>query len=142
MLLDANVLIFAVDEASAHHDASHAWLEAALNGDERLALPWQTIGAFVRITTHPRLSARPLTAEAAWGFVRDWLDAASTWVPPATERTAAILGELLVETRVTGNLVTDAQLAAIAIEHGIAVVSADTDFVRFKRVRWINPLDP
>jgi uncharacterized protein len=140
VLLDASLLLYAVDERSPWHLSAAAWLEEALNGTQRIGLPWQTIGAFVRIITHPRVVTNPLTAPQAWGLVDAWLRADTTWIPAASERTAAILGDLLAATRVTGNLVPDAQLAALAIEHGLVVHSADTDFARFTQVRWVNPL--
>jgi uncharacterized protein len=139
MLLDANVLIYAVSAASPHNESARNWLTEALNGAERIALPWQTIGAFVRITTSSRINEYPLTPEASWSFVSEWLDHELTWIPPTGTLTATIFGQLLAETSPSGNMITDAQLAAVAIEHGIAVVSADSDFARFTRVRWINP---
>lgn len=142
MIVDANVLLYAVDEASPHHAVCAAWLTDALNGPERVGLPWQSLGAFCRIATHPRVSARPLTATAAQDFVDGWLDAPSTWVPPASERTAAAYALLTRRHHVVGDLVTDAQLAALALELGVAVVSADSDFARFPEVRWVNPLHP
>lgn len=140
MLIDANLLIYAVDETSAHHERAAAWIAAVLNGDRRVGLPWQSIGAFVRITTHPRVTSRPLTSRRAWEHVSAWLDADPTWIPPATERTADVYGRLVEAHRPTGNLVPDAQLAALAIEHGLTVLSADTDFARFPEVSWRNPL--
>ena len=142
MLIDANLLLYAVDERSPDHSRAASWLTDTLNGDRRVAIPWQTIGAFLRISTHPRAAAQPLTATDAWARVRDWLAAAPTWVPPATERTAAVLGDLTGRYEITGNLVTDAQLAALAIEHGLTVCSADADFARFEELRWENPLSP
>ena len=140
MLLDANLLLYAVDSESPHHARAAAWLTEVLNGDRRVALPWQTIGAFVRISTHPRVSERPLTAAQAWTYVAAWLDAPAVWVPPATERTAVVFGELITRYHLTGNLVTDAQLAALASEIGAAVQSVDSDFARFREVGWHNPL--
>jgi toxin-antitoxin system PIN domain toxin len=140
MLLDANLLLYAVDARSPHHERAADWLEGALNGDRRVGIPWQSIGAFLRISTHPRVAADPLSAEAAWGFVDDWLGAGPAWIPPATERTAAVLRQLVSKHRVTGNLVTDALLAALAVEHGLVLCSADTDFARFDELRWENPL--
>ncbi len=113
-----------------------------LRGSRRVALPWQTIGAFVRIVTHPRITTSPLNATEAWSFVASWLAVEVTRIPPTSARTATILGELLTRHQVTGNLVTDAQLAALAIEHGLPVVSADSDFARFPEIRWENPLAP
>lgn len=139
MLIDANILLYATDSSSPHHARVADWWEAALNGHQRIGIPWQSIGAFLRIVTHPRIVENPLSAAAAVGIVEDWLAADPVWVPPATERTTRILMELLRSTGVTGNLVTDAQLAALAIENGVAVASADSDFARFP-VTWVNPL--
>jgi uncharacterized protein len=140
VLLDANVLLYAIDEGSRHHDRCADWVRAAFLGPRRIALPWQTIGAFMRIATHPRVFARPLSAVDAWAAVQQWLAAPTCWIPPATAQTARILGEVITGSDIRGNLVTDAQLAALAIEHGVALVSADSDFARFSEVRWINPL--
>ncbi len=140
MLLDANLLLYAVDAASPLNEAASDWLESQLGGTRRVGMPWQTIGAFLRIATHPRVVTNPLSSGDAWGFVQRWLDADPVWVPPATERTARILGELTRRLPVTGNLVPDAQLAALALEHGLVVMTADTDFARFPDVRWHNPL--
>lgn len=140
MLLDANLLLYSVDRRSPSFEAASRWLEDVLNGVQRVGVPWQTIGAFLRISTHPRVSANPLSGERAWTFVRSWLSCDPVWIPPATERTAAVLERLVRDTPATGNLVTDAQLAALAIEHGLVLCSADTDFARFAGLRWRNPL--
>lgn len=140
MLLDANILLYAIDQTSPHHEPAASWLTKSLNGTQRIALPWQTIGAFVRISTHPRISERPLSGTAAWAIVETWLSRELIWIPPTSERTARIFGDLVATSGATGNLVTDAQLAALAIEHGLPVVSADTDFDRFVGVHRINPI--
>lgn len=140
MIVDANILLYAVDSLSPHHARAADWLTQALNGDERIGLPWQTLGAFTRIATHPRVSANPLTADQAQSHVDAWLASEPTWVPPATEATAHLYSMLARRHGVTGNLVPDAQLAALALELGVAVISADSDFARFPEVRWINPL--
>ena len=88
MLVDANLLIYAVDERSPHHRASHRWLTSAMTGDRRVALPWLSLTAFVRITTNPRASDRPLAPVEAWGFVRDWLSCDLTWTPNPVLSTA------------------------------------------------------
>lgn len=142
MLLDANLLLYTVDREGPHYARSAAWLAEVLNGDRRVAIPWQTIGAFLRISTHPRIAAEPLGGHEAWSHVADWLAADPVWIPPATERTAAIYQRLLDQTTITGNLVPDAQLAALAIEHGLTLCSADSDFARFPDLRWENPLRP
>jgi uncharacterized protein len=140
MLLDANVLLYSVDRSSHHHASCVEWVRSAFTGPRRIALPWQTIGAFLRIATHPRLFSRPLSSNQAWGHVANWLAAPNCWIPEASQRTAQILGRLIKELDIRGNLVPDAQLAALAIEHGVPVVSVDSDFARFSEIRWINPL--
>jgi len=140
MLLDANLLLYAVDARSPHNGAAADWLQEVLTGDRRVGVPWQTIGAFLRISTHPRVSENPLSSHEAWAYVESWLTAGPVWIPPASERTAGVLAGLVARHGVTGNLVTDAQLAALAIEHGLVLCSADTDFARFDELRWRNPL--
>lgn len=140
MLLDANILLYSIDRSSRFHGPCAAWLSDAFSGSRRVGLPWQTIGAFLRISTHPRVFARPLSPDQAWAIIEGWLNAPVCWVPEASGNTARILGELVGQLELRGNLITDAQLAALAIEHGVAVVSADTDFARFPGLRWINPL--
>ena len=140
MIVDANLLLYAVDESSVHNRAASSWLEKALAGDSRVGLSWQTIGAFLRIVTHPRVVENPLSGADAWRYVADWLAVPVVWIPPATEKTARVYAGLCEQVEVTGNLVPDAQLAAIAVEHGTELVSADTDFMRFPGLRWINPL--
>ncbi|MGA7688469.1 MAG: type II toxin-antitoxin system VapC family toxin [Jiangellales bacterium] len=140
MLLDANILLYAVDRSSPHHQVAARWLTSTLSSGTRVGLAWQTIGAFIRIVTHPRVMARPLAGADAWSFVEGWLSLDNVWLPTTTQRTAVILGRLVTDLGVTGNLLPDAQLAATAIEHGVVLVSADTDFARFPDVRWLNPL--
>lgn len=140
VLVDANILLYAVDATSPRHERAATWLTDALNGDRRVALPWQTIGAFMRIATHPRVASDPMSGPEAWSFVADWLAAPVTWIPGATKRTAAILGTLIERHDLTANAVPDAQLAALAIEHGLTVLSADSDFARFTDVDWHNPV--
>lgn len=140
MLLDANLLLFAVDRSSPFHAAASGWLGARLNGDRRVAIPWQSLVAFLRISTNLRAFERPLSPEDAWARVTDWLDTEVVWIPEPGDRYAGILGELLVGHEVSANLVTDAQLAALAIEHGLTLCSADSDFSLFTELNWENPL--
>lgn len=111
-----------------------------INGAGRVALPWSSLMAFLRITTHPCASSRPLTPATAWSFIEDWLAQDAVWIPAPTDRHADVLGSLIAKYRPSGNLVPDADLAALAIEHGLATCSADTDFARFTEVRWLNPI--
>lgn len=140
MLVDANLLVYAVDSGAPAHGRAAAWLTERLNGAQRVGIPWESLTAFVRIVTHPRAVARPLDSAAAWAFVTDWLAAPTVWIPVPTERNADVLGELIGKYRLTGNLIPDAHLAALAIQHGLAVCSADTDFARFTEIAWLNPV--
>lgn len=140
MLLDANLLLYAVDTDSTHNLKAAAWLEETLNGANRVGLPWQSIGAFLRIATHPRVTANPLSTTDAWKYIEDWLAVPVVWIPPATETTARVYARVCAQVEITGNLVPDAQLAALAMEHGVELASADSDFQRFPGLRWINPL--
>lgn len=140
MLVDANLLLFARDTESPFHAAARRWLTDRLNGPVRVALPWQSLVAFVRISTHPRAYERPLSPELAWRQVRAWLEAEPAWVPGPTSRHGQLLGRLVTTHHLCGNLVSDAHLAALAIEHGLQLCSADSDFARFPEVRWRNPL--
>ncbi len=140
MLVDANLLLFSVDTDSPGHSRAAAWLTELLNGDQRVALPWESLSAFVGITTHPRATRTPLSPADAWQFVDSWLAAATAWIPVPTDRHADVLGGLIGKYRLAGNLVPDGHLAALAIEHGLVLASADTDFARFTELRWVNPL--
>ncbi len=142
ILVDANLLLFAVDRKSPFHRTAAAWLETRLNSSSPVGIPWQSIGAFLRISTHPRASAAPLSADEAWTHVAAWLGCDVVWTPQPTERHAQVLAGLLGRYRVAGNLVPDAMLAAIALEHGLTVCSADSDFALFTEVAWENPVAP
>jgi uncharacterized protein len=140
MIVDANVLLYAVDAGSPFHEPARDWLETSLNEPVRIGLPWASLLAFQRISTHPRASANPLSPTQAWSFVTDWLDADATWVPVPGKRHAEIIRDLIVAGDLRGNLVTDAHLAALAIEHGVGVCSMDSDFARFPQITWVNPV--
>lgn len=140
MLVNANLLLDAIDASSPRHRSASRWLTDALNGDRAVAIPWQTIGAFLRISTHPRVFARPLAAADAWNDIEAWVLAEPTWIPAATETTLRVYGNLTRSLAVSGNLVPDVMLAALAIESGIELMSADGDFARFAGLRWRNPL--
>jgi uncharacterized protein len=105
-------------------------------------LPWASLLAFLRITTNPRMFSHPAPMPKAWSQVGDWLACETVWVPTPTERHASILESLLAQNDVFGNLVPDAHLAALAVEHGLTLCSADGDFARFASLKWHNPLAP
>jgi toxin-antitoxin system PIN domain toxin len=142
MLVDANLLLYAVDSSSPFHRRASTWLESALNGAQRVALPWQSLTAFLRISTNPRAWDHPLDPQTAADLVADWLGAGPVCTPEPGPGYAEILLGLLTKYQVRGDLVSDAQLAALAIEYGLTVYSADTDFARFTGLTWINPTSP
>jgi toxin-antitoxin system PIN domain toxin len=140
VLVDANVLLYSVDEDSSFHAPARDWLVAVLNGPQRVGIPWMSLWAFLRIVTNPRALARPLTPDAAWAYVQAWLDAPAAWIPTPGRGHREILRSLLVQHDLRAGLVTDAVLAAICIEHGLTMISADSDFARFPQVPWVNPV--
>jgi toxin-antitoxin system PIN domain toxin len=140
MLIDASLLLYSVDSLSPEHERASVWLAEQLNGDRRVGIPWESLTAFVRIGTNPRATTRPLQPAKAWRFVEAWLAAAPVWIPVPTESHADVLGDLIRTHRIGGNLIPDAHLAALAIEHGLELCSTDTDFARFPEIRWRNPL--
>lgn len=142
MLVDANILIYAASRDSPFHQPAKEWLESALNGPRRIAIPWLSLWAFVRITTNPRASSHPLDPPSAWEFVDAWRRAPSTWTPDPGNGHSDIMRGLLSRYRLGGPTTTDVVLAALCIEYGLDIVSNDTDFARFREINWINPLDP
>jgi toxin-antitoxin system PIN domain toxin len=140
MLLDANLLLYAVDTTSPFHAPAAAWLTDQFNGPRRVGLPWQSLVAFIRISTHPRASASPLSPTDAIRYVEDWLAPDISWVPTPGPAHGTLLADLIGRYQLRGNLVSDAHLAALAIEHGLTLCSADTDFARFPELSWSNPL--
>jgi toxin-antitoxin system PIN domain toxin len=139
ILLDANLLVYAHAPASPEHESARAWLEKVLGGSTKVGFPWPTLLAFVRLLGNPHVVRRPVPLRMSWERVRGWLDLPHAWIPLPSERHAVVLGELLAgESR--ADLVSDAHLAALAIEHGLTVCSTDGDFARFPGLRWENPL--
>ncbi len=139
MIVDANVLLYAVDDQSHFHPTARTWLESAMNGVERVGLPWASLLAFQRIITHPRVTTNPLAPSDAWSYITDWLDADQTWLPTPGPRHRDILGRLIADGNLHGNLVTDAHLAALAFEYGTGICSFDSDFARFQGLHWVSP---
>jgi len=139
-LTDVNLLLYAVDRDSPRHTEARAWLEAQLSGVETFAFPVAVLLAFVRLSTQGRIFASPLAPEEAFDIIEGWLaQPCATMVVPG-ERHLVLVRELLEPLGAAGNLVSDAHLAALTIEHGAELCSADTDFGRFRRLRWSNPL--
>jgi hypothetical protein len=139
VILDANVLIYAVDQTSAHHDRSRSWLDASLAGAEAVGLAWIALLAFIRIGTNASIFPTPMTTDEATDQIETWLAAPAAVIAQPTPRHASLLRGLLRATGTAGNLTTDAHLAALALELGADVVSYDRDFARFPGVRHRLP---
>jgi uncharacterized protein len=140
-LVDANILVYSTDEDSEHHVAARDWLDERTAGAPRsVGLPWPSLLAFFRLVTNPRMYSPPATAADAWQRIEDWLSRPAAWIPVPGSRHHQVLGGIVRECRPAGNLVPDAHLAALALEHGLTVVSTDTDFARFPGVAWLNPV--
>ncbi len=138
---DLNLLIYAVDRRSPSHQRTVQWWNGLLSGNETVAFSWTVLLGFVRLTTNPRVVTAPLQSGEALDYVDRWLGLPIATVIDPTPRHASILRDLLSVAGTAGNVVSDAHLAALAIEHGAELCSADRDFGRFPGLRWVNPLD-
>jgi len=140
MLIDANLLLYAKVADYRQHERARQWLDEALAGRRRVGLPWESLSAFVRLITNPRVFPAPLGADAAMAQVLAWLERPAAWVPQPTGEHGQIMSELLAGAGQAAELVPDAHLAAIAASHGLTVMSADSDFARFPDLSWENPV--
>ncbi|MGL5849396.1 MAG: TA system VapC family ribonuclease toxin [Phycicoccus sp.] len=138
-VVDANVLLYAVDDSARHHAVSHRWLDDAFAGVEPVGLPWASLLAFVRVSTHASMHTSPLTVDQAMDIVDAWVAQPAAVVLEPDGRHPRRLRELLAATGTGGNLVIDAHLAALALQHRATVVTFDNDFDRFPGVRWHRP---
>lgn len=139
-LVDANVLLYAVNEDASSHEDAHLWLDGALAGRETVGFAWIVLLAFLRLSTHGAIFPRPLTLDEAAGVVELWLDRPAAIVVHPSGRHLSLLRGLLAEVGTAANLVNDAHLATLALEHGAEIVSFDRDFGRFEGVRWQSPV--
>lgn len=141
-IVDANVLLYAVNERSEQHEDAKGWLDHALSGRETVGFAWIALLAFLRLTTHPAVFPSPLTIEDAAGIVRAWLARPTAVVIEPTSRHTDVLEAFLADLGSAGNLVNDAHLAALALEHGADIASFDADFSRFDGIGWHRPAKP
>jgi uncharacterized protein len=140
ILVDANLLIYAYNTASPEHAVAREWLEATIAQAEPVALPWSVIFAFLRIITNQKILPQPLTIDEAISIVDEWLTLPTMTLVDRSSHHWSIARRVLQQSQVHGPLVTDAELAALAIEHDATVFTADRDFARFTGLRVINPL--
>lgn len=139
-VVDLNVLLYAINRDSPHHEQVKNWLEAILTHEEPVGLPWAVLLGFLRLTTSPRIFPQPLGAEQALSVVDGWLARPGVVAIAPGDEHWRILRDLLSQSGTAGNLTTDAHLAALAIERGAELWSTDADFARFRWLRWRNPL--
>jgi uncharacterized protein len=140
IVVDANLLIYSYDTESSGHEKSRAWVEKILSGSEPVGLSWQTVSAFLRVITNRRLPGSRLALERAVQIVDDWLAQPNVRILVPGDDHWSVLRTMIVEGAASGPLVTDAQLAALTIEYGGVLYTADRDFARFPGLRWMNPL--
>ena len=140
-ILDANILIYAYNEDAPQRRAAAEWIEQLFNGPEMIGLPWTTIWAFLRISTNARAWPKPISVDDAFAAIQDWLGRPNVAIIQPGARHAELLEKLVREGNASGPLVSDAALAALAMENGAALASTDRDFSRFPGLRWINPLE-
>lgn len=140
IVVDVNLLLYAVITGFPHHPEARAWWEQTLNGTNEVGLAGPALFGFLRLSTNPRVLTSPLHVEQAVTYVRDWLDRPLVRFLLPGPRHLDIAFGLLRELGTAGNLTTDVQLAALAIEHGAELHSNDTDFARFPQLHWENPL--
>lgn len=141
IVLDANILLYAYDSQSTLHGVAREWLEAAFSDSIPIGIAWQSLLAFVRISTDVRLPGTRLTVEQATELVESWLQQSNVRLLPATEDHWLVFQRMVTEGQARGPLVTDAHLAALTIENGAVLYTTDRDFARFPGLRWQNPLE-
>ncbi len=142
ILIDANLLLYAYDPSSPHHEAGRGWLETTFSRQEPVGLAWTTVLAFLRISTSPRPLEHPLSTLEAVAIVSEWLDRPMVTLLSPGEAHWEVLRRFLTEGQAPGLLVMDAHLAALTIEHGATLATTDKDFARFPGLRLLNPLLP
>ncbi|MBU1693706.1 MAG: type II toxin-antitoxin system VapC family toxin [Verrucomicrobia bacterium] len=140
ILVDANLLLYAEDQLSRRHAAAREWWDNQLSGKTPVCLCWTVVGAYIRIGTNPRVFEHPLSLDQALARVQSWLDQPCTRIVLPTERHWIVFRKMMTEGQAVANLVSDAHLAALAVEHGCELMSTDADFSRFPGVKWTNPL--
>ena len=140
ILVDANLLVYAHVSNLPQHSAARKWLDGRLNGTAPVGMPWPSLLTFLRLVTNPRIFQRPESLGALWKQVQEWLGCPPVWIPPPTEKHRDVLESLLGSVGGRANLIPDAHLAALAIEHGLVLCSTDGDFARFPGLRWEDPL--
>ena len=141
ILVDANLLIYAINTDLAQHEPARRWWQSVLSGNSTVGIPWVVALAFLRITTHRQVFDKPLKHTVAIDYLDDWLQQPAVHMIGPGPNHWNLLRTLILTAGTAGNLSTDAHIAALALEQGFTVYSADYDFCRFPGLRHINPLD-
>lgn len=138
--VDTNVLIFAEITSSRHHDRARALLEELAEGGRPWAIPWPCIYEFLRVVTHPRVFHPPVPLERALADITHVLSSPALRLLQETSRHPGIMASVLRESAASGNLIHDAHIAALCIEHGVSVfLTGDRDFRRFSLLNVVDP---
>ena len=137
---DVNLLIYAVNVDAPLHQKAKEWLDRTLSGSETVGLSWLVLLAFVRLTTRPGVFRKPLPVQSAFELLDGWVAHPLVTMIHPGPRHFYVVRELLESLGTAGNLVSDAHLAALAIENHAELYSFDNDFARIPRLRWRNPL--
>ena len=140
ILVDANILLYAENSLHPRNRKARKWWDDQLSGSRSVCLCWTVLSAFIRIGTNPRVFESPLSLEQAVARVQSWLEQPCARVVRPTDRHWTVFQQMLSDGQAVANLVTDAHLAALAIEHGCRLASTDSDFARFSKLKWMNPL--
>ncbi len=139
ILIDVNLLVYAVNADAPLHGKAKAWVEAVMSGRETVGLPWTVVLAFLRLTTRAGIFEVPLRVEEAFDVVDSWLAQPAVVIVEPTGKHLRVLRDLIEPLGTGGNLTSDAHIAAIAVEHGAELCSTDRDFERFRGLKWRNP---
>lgn len=139
IVIDTNVLVYAHRSDAAKHQAAEQRVRELATGDERFGLAWPCVSEFIRVVTHPRVFKTPTSITVAWRFVRDVLESPVVAVLAETDRHADVFERVLGESGASGNLIHDAHIVALALEHGFdEILTEDRDFHRFPRIRVVG----
>jgi toxin-antitoxin system PIN domain toxin len=140
ILVDTNILIYAEDKLSLLHEEARQWWDTQLSEESPVCLCWSILSSFIRISTNRQIFIMPLTMKQAIARVKSWIDQPCVRLINPTESHWEIFQSMLLDGQAKANLVADAHLAALAVEHGCTLYSTDSDFSRFPRLKWKNPL--
>lgn len=141
-IVDVNLLVHAINQGAPEHDDARKWLEGEINAGNAIGMPWISLLGFIRLSINPKVMPRPLSLEQSLQQVSEWLALPNVKIVTPTSDHFSHFSSCSKKAGASHNLITDAHLAALAIEHGCELASCDTDFGKFPGLRWINPLQP